>query len=131
MEVCQKCGRNLRSANAWHYCAKVNLEDLFSGKPAFVSDFFDALLLEIIDWEGVAFSATKNCIVFTATRSFLIVKPMQKALNLKFYLPYYSEIPPIFKCVEWSGKYETQIRITDFEDLTEGVFNLIKISHKI
>jgi hypothetical protein len=79
------------------------------------------LLLEVIDWENVAFSATKNCIVFTHKKTFLVVKPMQKALNIKFYLPHFSETPPISKCQEWSGKYATEVRLTDLDDLTTAV----------
>jgi Domain of unknown function (DUF5655) len=131
MEICPKCGRNVRSSKGWHYCAKIELEDLFEGKPQVVSDLFDALLLEVIDWENVAFSATKNCIVFTHNRTFLVVKPMQKALNIKFYRTDFSDAPPIFKCVEWSGKYEVHVRLTDLEDLTTGIFNWIRNSYKL
>jgi predicted transport protein len=131
MEICSKCGRNVRSSKGWHYCAKVELEDLFAGKQQVVSDLFDALLLEVIDWENVAFSATKNCIVFTHNKTFLVVKPMQKALNIKFYLPHFSETPPISKCQEWSGKYATEVRLTDLDDLTSVVFSWIKTSYKL
>jgi Domain of unknown function (DUF5655) len=131
MEICPKCGRHVRSAKGWHYCEKVALEQLFEGKKPYVSDLFDALLLEVIDWENVSFSATKNCIVFTHKKTFLVVKPMQKALNIKFYLPHFSEMPPIYKCTEWSGKYETQVRLTDLEDLTATVINFLRVSYNL
>jgi predicted transport protein len=131
MEICPKCGRNVRSSKGWHYCARVELDDLFEGKQQAVSDIFDALLVTVMDWENVAFSATKNCIVFTHKKTFLVVKPMQKALNIKFYLPHFSEITPIFKCVEWSGKYESQVRLSELEELTTAVYDLIRTSYKL
>ncbi len=130
MEICPKCGRNVRSSKGWHYCAKVELDDLFDGKQQVVSDLFDALLLEVMDWEGVLFSATKNCVVFTHQKTFLVAKPMQKVLNIKFYRTDFSDAPPIFKCVEWSGKYEVHVRLTDLEDLTPTVLDMIRSSYK-
>ncbi len=121
----------MRNVNSWHYCQKVSLEALFEDKSKTVSDLFDGLLMDIIDWENVSFSATKNCIVFVHKKTFLVVKPMQKALNVKFYLSHFSETPPIFKCVEWSGKFETQIRLTDLEDLTPSLFSLLRASYNL
>jgi hypothetical protein len=96
-----------------------------------VSYLFDALLVEVMDWEGVLFSPTKNCIVFTHQKTFLVAKPMQKALNIKFYRTDFLDTPPIFKCVKWSGKYEAHVRLTDLDDLTTAVLNWIKMSYKI
>jgi Domain of unknown function (DUF5655) len=130
MWICPKCERTLRSPNQWHYCEKVELEALFEGKQPIVPDLFDALLLEVMDWEGVLFSATKNCVVFTHQKTFLVAKPMQKVLNIKFYRADFSDAPPIFKCVEWSGKYEVHVRLTDLEDLTPTVLEMIRSSYK-
>jgi Domain of unknown function (DUF5655) len=46
---------------------------------------FDKLLSEIIDWENVAFNSTQNCIVFVHRQTFLVIRPMKKASDLKFY----------------------------------------------
>jgi hypothetical protein len=130
MWICPNCARTLRAPNQWHYCEKIELEALFEGKQPIVSDLFDALLLEVMDWKGVLFSATKNCIVFTHNKTFLVAKPMQKVLNIKFYRADFSDAPPIFKCVEWSGKYEVHVRLKDLEDLTPTVLEMIRSSHK-
>ena len=116
MEICPKCGRTIRSVNQWHYCSKVDLESLFERKEKLVNFLFEKLLSEIIDWENMAYSATKNCIVFIHNKTFLVVKPMKSTLDLKFYLPYFSEEFPVYKSVPRSGKFETNIRLNDFDD---------------
>ena len=121
MEICPICERKIRSVKQWHFCAKVNLEDLFIGKEKQVLFMFDKLLAELIDWPNLSYSGTKNCIVFVKQKTFLVVKPMKKELDLKFYLPYYSEEFPIYKSNLWSGKYETHIRLSDLDDLDNNV----------
>jgi hypothetical protein len=131
MEICPRCGRHVRTAKGWHYCEKVSLEQLFEGKQPQVSDLFDALLLEVMDWENISFSATKNCIVFTHKKAFLVVKPMKKDLDIKFYLPEFLDVSPIYKCAAWSGKFETHVRLSTFDDLTPAVINFLRISYNL
>ena len=83
--TCPKCERELRNPNQWHNCVKVNIGDLFNGKADELEFVFDRILTEIVDWENVAVSATKNCIVFVRNKTFLIVRPMRTQLDLKFY----------------------------------------------
>lgn len=131
METCPNCRRTIKSIKQWHYCAKIDIDSLFERKEKQVSFLFDKLLAELIDWQDLAYSATKNCIVFVHHKTFLVVKPMKTALDLKFYLPYYSEEFPIYKSVAWSGKFETSIRLHDFDDLDQEVIRLIRFSYEM
>ena len=131
MYTCPKCERELKNPNQWHNCVKVSIDSLFEGKAAELILLFDKLLSEIIDWENVAVSATQNCIVFVHNQTFLIIRPMKKALDLKFYTETPQEEEPILKSIFYSGRFENHIRISTLEDLTPSVFNFIKQSYKI
>ncbi len=87
---------------------------------------FDKILAEVMGWEGVNVSASKNCVIFVRNKTFLIVRPMQKTLNLKFYLPEESHVYPIFKCKPYLNKFEFHIRLAQLEDLDYAVFEWLK-----
>lgn len=131
MWTCPKCERDLKNPNQWHNCVKVSIDSLFEGKAEELVLVFDKLLSEIIDWENVAVSATKNCIVFVHNQTFLIIRPMKKQLDLKFYSEKEQEEFPIIKSIFYSGKYENHIRISSLLDLTTIVYSHIKQSYKL
>jgi hypothetical protein len=129
MWTCPKCERELKNPNQWHNCVKVSIDSLFEGKAAELVFVFDKLLSEIVDWENVAVSATKNCIVFVHHQTFLIIRPMKKELDLKFYSKTEKEEEPILKSIFYSGKFENHMRVSKLEDLTQSVYNYIKQSY--
>lgn len=131
MYTCPKCERELKNLNQWHNCVKVSIDSLFEGKAEELVFVFDKLLAEIVDWEQVAVSATKNCIVFVHNQTFLIIRPMKKALDLKFYSATQQEEEPIVKSIFYSGKYENHIRVSTLEDITPTVYNYIKQSYSL
>ena len=131
MNICPKCERELRNPNQWHYCAKVNIIDLFKEKDPELEYVFDRLLSEITEWENVAVSTTKNCIVFVHGKTFLIIKHMKTQLDLKFYSEKEQVEFPIIKSVLWNSKFENHIRIAKLEELNTRIYNLIKKSYEI
>ena len=131
MWTCPKCERTIKNKNQWHNCVKVDIDSLFENKAPILITLFDKLLLEIADWSDVNISATKNCIVFVKSQTFLIIRPMKKELDIKFYLPNFSDEIPITKCVEYSGKFETHIRVSEIDHITPQVFRLIKTSYNL
>jgi len=131
MWTCPKCERDLKNPNQWHNCVKVSIDSLFEGKAEELVLVFDKLLSEIIDWENVAVSATQNCIVFVHNQTFLIIRPMKKQLDLKFYSEKEQEEFPIIKSIFYSGKYENHIRVSSLSELTSNVYSLIKQSYKL
>jgi membrane protease subunit (stomatin/prohibitin family) len=131
MWTCPKCERELKNANQWHNCVKVSIDSLFEGKAAELVFVFDKLLSEIINWENVAVSATQNCIVFVHNQTFLIIRPMKKELDVKFYSTTQLEEEPIIKSIFYSGKYQNHIRVSKLEDLTQTVYTYIKQSYQL
>ena len=131
MWTCPKCERSIKNQNQWHNCVKVDMDSLFENKAPILISIFDKLLFEIADWQNVNISATKNCVVFVKNQTFLIIRPMKKELDIKFYLPNFSDEFPIHKCVEYSGKYETHIRVSELEQISPQVFKLIKTSYNL
>ncbi len=131
MWTCPKCERELKNPNQWHNCVKVSIDSLFEGKAEELVFVFDKLLSEIIDWKNVAVSATQNCIVFVHNQTFLIIRPMKTALDLKFYSATQQEEEPIIKSISYSGKFENHIRVSKLEDLTQSVYAYIKQSYQL
>jgi hypothetical protein len=131
VEICPKCQRQLPRANAWHYCAEVEIDSLFEGKKEELTLVFDKILTTIYDWDEIAVSATKNCIVFVRNITFLVIRPMKKQLELKFYLKEHREDHPIYKSEPWNSKFATYIRIGSLDELDSSIFPLIKKSYDI
>lgn len=131
MWTCPKCERELKNPNQWHNCVKVSINSLFEGKAEELTFIFDKLLAEITEWEHVAVSATQNCIVFVHNQTFLVIRPMQKQLDLKFFSEVAPEEPPVIKSIYYSGRYSNHIRIGALDDLTNTVYSLIKKSYQL
>jgi len=131
MWTCPKCERELKNPNQWHNCVKVSIDSLFEGKADEFLLIFDKLLVEIYDWENVAVSATQNCIVFVHNQTFLVIRPMKKQLDVKFYSENAIEQLPVIKSVFYFGKYENHIRLSSLNELSPQVFSLIRDSYRL
>jgi hypothetical protein len=129
--TCPICDRKLKNANAWHYCGQHDLDELFEGKPDMFIYIFDKILAEVYDWDSVSVSATKNCIVFVSTQTFLVIKPMKSYLNVKFYLEKASDHPMVHKIIDYNKRLEHNVRITDIDDLDASLISLIKQSYML
>ena len=131
MWTCPKCERELKHPNQWHNCVKISINSLFEGKAEELAYVFDKLLAEIMEWEHVAVSATQNCIVFVHNQTFLVIRPMKKELDLKFFSVTEQDERPVIKSIFYSGRYSNHIRIAALDELTKTVYTLIKKSYKL
>ena len=123
--ICPKCDRPLTKANSWHYCKKVGIDDLFTGRPDALKALYKKLSKKVQSWDGVSLSATKTCVVFIAAKTFLVVKVMKNELDLKFSLPEEVDDFPIYKRAAYGKKTEHYIRLRDEEDLDGDVYRLL------
>jgi hypothetical protein len=129
--ICPKCERELFKENQTHFCARVSVDSLFEGKPAELVLVFDKILAEVADWDGVLVSTSPNCIVFVHHKTFLVIRPMQKVLDVKFYSEAAIQRPPILNSVLYAGKYANNIRVKSFDELRPEIFKLIWESYKL
>lgn len=129
--ICPVCERPLTREKSWHYCKKIGIDSLFEGKPTELTILFDKLFAEVGSWEGVSASATKNCIVFIAAKTFLVVRIMKRELDIKFVLPEENDDFPIYKKAAYGNKLEHYIRLGEADDLDTDVFRLIRISYEL
>ncbi len=101
---------------------------MFEGRPPELLLAFDQLLVTVADWPEVAVSATSNCVVFLHKKTFLVVRPMKKELDIKFYL---AEPKPGFPVIKTAGertKTAHHVRVRQPEDLTSAVYRLLRSS---
>ncbi|WDF77348.1 DUF5655 domain-containing protein [Mucilaginibacter sp. KACC 22773] len=129
--TCPKCERELPKPEQRHYCARVSLDSLFRDRPPELVLVFDKILAEVADWEGVLVGTTPNCIVFTRRLTFLVIRPMKKELDIKFY----SKVPhperPVLKSVASGNKFENHIRIALLDDLRPKLFLYLRESYEL
>ena len=127
--TCPKCDRRIASLKQWHYCVRVDIDTLFERKEDAVVQIFDQLVGTVGEWPDVAFSATKACVVFVSHKTFLIVRPMKKALDMHFSLPEQQEDECVYKCVKYGGKWVHYIRLHEEGDLTRDVLRLLRMAY--
>lgn len=118
--TCPKCEREFPKPEQMHYCARVSLDSLFAGRPPDMVLAFDKILAEVADWDGVLVGTTPNCIVFTHRLTFLVIRPMKKWLEVKYYAK------------DSAGKKEEKrVRITSAEELQPQLFRYIRESYQL
>src|ERR1700744_3551310 len=118
--TCPKCEREFPKPEQRHYCARVSLDSLFAGKPPELLLIFDKILAEVADWDGVLVGTTPNCIVFTHRLTFLVIRPMQKWLEVKWYAK------------NSAGKKEEQrVKLTLLDELMPKIFQDIRASYAL
>lgn len=126
--TCPKCDREFPWKDYRHYCARIELDTLFTGRSPELVLVFDKILAEVADWEGVLIGVTPNCIVFTRRRAFLIIRPMKKELDIKFYSAVEHRDKPVTKSLAVGNKFENHIRISTLDQLRPGIFQYLRES---
>ncbi|MDO3628587.1 DUF5655 domain-containing protein [Mucilaginibacter sp. BT774] len=129
--TCPKCDRELPWEDYRHYCQRVDLNSLFEGRSPELELLFDKLLAEVSDWPKVLVGVTPNCIVFTRRVGFLIIRPMKKWLDIKFYSKEAHPEKPVVKSVKTSKKFANHIRLTSLDDLRPALFQYIRESYDL
>jgi hypothetical protein len=129
--TCPRCDRELPWAEYRHYCARVGLDSLFVGRSQELILVFDKILAEVADWPKVLVGVTPNCIVFTLRVGFLIIRPMKKELDLKFYSKVAHAEKPVIKSVASGKKFENHIRISTLDELKPGIFQYLRESYEL
>jgi Domain of unknown function (DUF5655) len=126
--TCPNCDRELKAPNQMHYCARISVDSLFAGRDKELVFVFDKILAEVAGWDDVLVSTTPHCIVFVHRYTFLVIRPMKKTLDVKFYSENMLRGSPVIKSSGRAGKFENHIRVTTLDDLTPQLFGHLKRS---
>ncbi|MXV51513.1 hypothetical protein GS399_11075 [Pedobacter sp. HMF7647] len=126
-----KCERELAKPNQWHYCAKISVASLFDGVPMELELAFDQVLAEVASWEDVAVSTTPNCIVFGHRKTFLVIRPTKKFLEVKFYTKEPLHEGTVAKTNLRAGKLEHQVRLLRAGDVNSQLFSYFRKSYEL
>ncbi len=129
--TCPKCEREFATPEQRHYCARISLDSLFTGRSPELLLVFDKLLAEVADWDGVLIGTTPNCIIFNRRWTFLVIRPMKKELDIKFYSAEAHPEKPISKSIKLGNKYQNHIRIAQLDDLRPALFKYIRTSYQL
>jgi len=109
----------------------VDLDSLFFGRSAELVLAFDKILAEGSGWSDVLIGVTPNCIVFTKKVGFLIIRPMKKELDIKFYSSLAHAEKPVVKSIASGRKFENHIRISRADEVRPGPFVYLRESYEL
>ena len=129
--TCPRCNRVLRKANAVHYCQKVEIDDLFIDKTDEIVLAFDKIYQQYLDREDVDISATKNCVVFLRNKTFLVIKPMKKWLEVKFFSDGVIEDDSLHKSFQHGKNYNCIVRFESEHEINQRYFEYFDASYEI
>jgi hypothetical protein len=92
---------------------------------------FDKILAEVADWPKVLVGVTPNCIVFARRVGFLIIRPMKKWLDIKFYSAVPHPEKPVIKSIAAVKKFANHIRVESLDNLRPALFKYIRESYDL
>ena len=126
MWTCPRCERRFKNDNQSHYCIIKSIDELFVGKPDDLLLAFDKVLLKVFEFGDISVGASVNTIIFTNKKAFLIVRPMSKLLDLKFYYHEAIKSAKFHKVGEYGKKFYHHIRVKDEVEVDDDVVQLLK-----
>lgn len=130
MWTCPNCKRQFKTENQSHTCNEKTIDDIFAKTTDDVLLAFDRIMTEVINWEPCSLGAAKKAVVFTSRKAWLIVRPLTKVLDVKFYHDERIEHELVHKTEMWGKKFAHHIRLENEVEVTEEVFELLKQGHE-
>lgn len=126
MWTCPRCERVFKTTHQSHSCTQIELGELFLGKPDDLVLAFDDILLAVANWEPNHVGTATKSIVFTSQKAWLIIKPMRKELDVKFYLDKPLESGRLKKVTALGKKYAHHIRVQTPEQVNSELIDLLR-----
>ena len=84
--ICPTCNKKFRNKNQEHSCARVPIDDHFSGKPSNIRMIYDRLMQEVHRFGEVTVNSVKTSIQIKAGATFLSVRPKRDRVEIEFQL---------------------------------------------
>lgn len=129
MWTCPKCERKFKTTNQSHMCTTIDIGELFLDKPDLLVLMFDTIVQVVMGWQPNYMGPSTKSIVFTNKKAWLIIRPMKKEMDLKFYLQEKLDHPRIKKHQKYPNKYAHHIRIWDEDQVNEELFELLRMGY--
>lgn len=130
MWTCPKCERKFKSQNQHHICTTKDIGELFIDKPDDLVLAFDRIMTAVMRWKPNYMGASTHSIVFTNHKAWLIVKPMKKRLDVKFYHREEIESDIIAKRTTYPNKFAYHISISYEEEVTTEFLELLSMGYE-
>ena len=112
MWTCPVCNRKFKTTNQSHMCTTKDIGELFLDKPDELVLAFDRIMSEVMQWEPNYMGPSTKAVVFTNKKAWLIIRPMRKELDVKFY--YHEELES--RWVKRHSKYSWRFRSSHESD---------------
>lgn len=125
--MCPKCERQFKVTNQSHMCVDKSIDDIFADVSDPLVIAFDAIFRTVMAWEPITAGASVHTVVFTNKKAWLIIRPMAKSLDVKFYYDEPIDSDAFKKITEYKGKYAHHLRITDESEVTDDILDLLRI----
>lgn len=127
MWQCPNCDRFFKTSNQWHSCTSFDIGELFLGKPDDLVMAFDSILQAVASWNPNTIGPAKHTIVLTSKKAWLIIKPMTKVLDLKFYVKDQITSERIKKRTKYPNKYAHHIRVNGPDEVDRELIELLRL----
>ena len=131
---CPDCGKTFAKDKQSHICVKVDPISLFQNKAPQLPALFEQVLEKVAEFcEFQVTASTKSVTLYgKAHRSFLVLKPKRKWIDIWFSLTREVDELPIYKVQAYSKtKFVHYVRLEDEEDLQREIFDWIAEAYQI
>lgn len=129
MWTCPKCHRRFKSTNQSHMCTTKDVGEIFMKSTDELVLAFDRIMTEVLQWEPCYMGASTKSVVFTNAKAWLIIKPMKKELDVKFYHSDKIESDLVKKHTDYRNKFAHHIRVASEEEITQKHFELLRMGY--
>lgn len=126
MWTCPKCNRRFKTMHQSHSCTQLDAGELFFGKSDELVQAYDAIVQATKTWSPNSIGTAKHTIVFTSTKAWLIIKPMKKGLEVKFYYNSPIDSERFSKITSFYGKFVHYILLQSPEEVDQEFIKLIR-----
>ncbi|GAB5527316.1 MAG: hypothetical protein Roseis2KO_51880 [Roseivirga sp.] len=110
-------------------CVKKDIGELFLDKPDDLVLAFDTLCQRVMAWQPNTVGASVHSIVFTSKKAWLIVKPMKKDLDVKFYCDQPVDSVLIRRSSKMGKKHAHHVRLHNEFQITKELLDLLRIGY--
>lgn len=125
---CPRCGKEFAKTSQSHICENVDPEQLFSGKEEQVFVLYLILLDRVEQKMKTIVTATSKSVTLysESRRSFLVISPRRKFLDIWFALERRMDEPWIMKTMQSSkSRFVHYVRLSDSKQITAPLLRAI------